>query len=482
MSDATLSFHETRERSAALEEEVVTALVVVWSAAEPDRVGEVALLGPGETAELGRELDGKGALRFLRQRPFGNEPRPPLAGAGISRQQLKLKGRPGAIAIESVGRCPMVAGGEEVARALVVPGDIVTLKGQLVLYCVSRTRALPAAHDFRPEDAGAFGRADRFGLVGESPVVWELRDQLAFAAKAGTHTLVTGESGTGKELAARAIHLLSSRAQGRFVSRNAATIPAGLVDAELFGNVRNYPNAGTPERLGLIGEASGGTLFLDEIGELPTDLQAHLLRVLDGGEYHRLGESSAKRANLRLIGATNRDPTELKHDLLPRLAMRVEMPSLSDRREDIPQLVLHLLARAAERAPDAVERFRGATGHFAVDPGLIEALLVAPLSGNIRDLDAALWAAMSESKSGTIRIARDRRSAVPERPTTEPAASTGPRSEPTEAEVRAVIAARKGNLLRASVDLGLPSRYSLYRLLKKLGIGLDDVRDAESRG
>jgi len=376
----------------------------------------------------------------------------------------------------------MVAAGEDVTRAMVLPGDIVLLKGQVMFQCVARPRALPATHDYDPADAGAFGRVDRLGLVGESPVLWELRDQLAFAAKAGTHALVTGESGTGKELAARAIHVRSPRASARFVSRNAATIPAGLVDAELFGNIKSYPNPGTPERLGLIGEATGGTLFLDEIGELPTDLQAHLLRVLDGGEYHRLGESSPRRADVRLIGATNRDPTELKHDLLPRLAMRVEMPPLSERREDIPLLVRFLLDRAAEKSPDAVERFRSARGDFDIDPRLVEALLGAPLAGNVRDLDAALWAAMAESKSGTIRLPREKKITTPEpavaRAHTVP---PGPRPEPTEAEVRAVIAARGGNLLRAASDLGLPSRYSLYRLLKKLGVALDDVRSDDPR-
>src|SRR6185369_7117992 len=121
------------------------------------------------------------------------------------------------------------------------------------------------------------------------------------------------------------------------------------VDAELFGNVKNYPNPGTPEREGLIGEADGSTLFLDEIGELPVHMQAHLLRVLDrGGEYQRLGDSRAQRADLRVVAATNRPLDALKHDFLARLTLRLEIPSLDERRDDIPLLARHLLRRAAE--------------------------------------------------------------------------------------------------------------------------------------
>ena len=117
--------------------------------------------------------------------------------------------------------------------------------------------------------------------------------------------MLLGETGTGKELAARAVHRFSTRADRPLVARNAATMPAGLIDAELFGNARNYPNPGMAERPGLVGQADGGFLFLDEIGELPSELQAHLLRVLDaGGEYQRLGESRVRRSDFRLLAAT----------------------------------------------------------------------------------------------------------------------------------------------------------------------------------
>src|SRR5262249_49824490 len=156
------------------------------------------------------------------------------------------------------------------------------------------------------------------------------------AARAG-HVLLVGPSGCGKELAAQAIHARSTRASRKLVSRNAATLPPGLIDAELFGNVANYPNAGMAERPGLIGEADGSTLFLDEIGELPETLQAHLLRVLDeGGEYQRLGDARRRKSDLRLVAATNRSIDELKPDLAARLPLRVALHGLDERPEDIP--------------------------------------------------------------------------------------------------------------------------------------------------
>src|SRR5205807_1302663 len=125
--------------------------------------------------------------------------------------------------------------------------------------------------------------------------------------------------GCGKELVAQGIHALSSRRARKIVSRNAATFPDTLVDAELFGNAPNYPNQGMPERAGLIGEADGSTLFLDELGELPEALQTRLLRVLDSGEYQRLGDSRRRSASFRFVAATHRSLEKLREDVAARL-------------------------------------------------------------------------------------------------------------------------------------------------------------------
>src|SRR5580658_1466090 len=299
----------------------VNVLVIAWYPHEPDRVGELAVIpATGVTQVIGRGDEDDGRLRFFRARPGRLEPTEPLASPALSRRQLEVRVDTDGMHVRRVGQCPMRVNGVATDEAVVQPADTLRFRQELLLLCTRRAARIPPLRHLEPDKVGPFGKPDALGILGESPAAWALRDQISFAAQSSAHVLVLGETGTGKELAARAVHKLSSRAGRPLVARNAATIPPGLVDAELFGNVRNYPNPGMAERRGLIGQADGGFLFLDEIGELPAELQAHLLRVLDsGGEHQRLGESSAQRSDFRLIAATNRDPTELKHDLLARL-------------------------------------------------------------------------------------------------------------------------------------------------------------------
>jgi DNA-binding NtrC family response regulator len=475
----------------------VPALVLAWSAEEPGRIGEVAFTGPlGQSLVLGRGDDGSSdRMRFFRQRPGELVEAPPLEGKALSRRQLVVRRFAAGIEVERVGRCPLFVNGASVDGAAVTPGDVLWLRGQLVLYCCLRPRRLPLARYF-PEGAwGSFGEPDAFGMLGESPTMWGLRDQIAFGAKSGVHILLRGDSGTGKELAARAIHGLSARAGKALVSRNAATFPSGLIDAELFGNAKNYPNPGTPERPGLIGQAHGSTLFLDEIGELPQDLQSHLLRVLDeGGEYQRLGEATIRRSDFYLIGATNRPPASLKHDLLARLAVRIELAPLGDRREDIPLLLRSLLLRAAEKSPEIGSRFvvrLGGRADVRVDGALIDALLRRRFATNVRELDGLLWRAMGASPDDVVLFSKaafaptdktpeDSSSALPARvqdrmdgaalPARRSPAHAPPPREPTADEIRSSVQRENGNVRRAAEALGLPSRYALYRLIRKHGI------------
>ncbi len=449
----------------------VLALVIAWSGYEPHRAGEIAFV-IGSSVALGRGGDPtpEPRLRFHRQRPGALEPCPPLSSPGLSRRQLVLAATPGGVEVRRVGQCPLEVNGRTCEQAPIAPGDVLRMRRELVLLCVERPSSLLPTTLFPARASQPFGHPDPFGMVGESPRIWQLRENLAFAANTNTHVLLLGESGTGKELAARAVHALSPRPKGPFVSRNAATLPPGLVDAELFGNVRNYPNVGMPERRGLVGEADGGTLFLDEIGELPMELQAHLLRVLDSeGEYQRLGEALARRSSLRIVAATNRPIETLKQDFSARFPARVELPPLDARKEDIPLLASRLVLRAAERSPAVAARFvdaRGPSPFARLSPTLVDHLLRRSYPRNARELEATLWEAMSGSIGDVIELPPH---LAPSPPST--VAPRPPGSEPTAEDVQAALDRHGGNMAVAARSLGLSSRFVLYRRMKKLGMG-----------
>jgi two-component system nitrogen regulation response regulator GlnG/two-component system response regulator HydG len=452
----------------------VTALVIAWSAAEPHRVGEVALIADDAPPQmLGRgdpEDQATDRVAFFRQRPGSLVACPPIQGPAISQEQLLLRPTSDGLEFERVGRCAVLVDGSPLDRGCLRPGATLSLKHQLVLYCTRRPARMAALRSYDPAKLSSFGEPDEHGMVGESPAAWELRDELAFAAGAEKHVLVLGESGCGKELAAQAIHGLSRRAAAPMVARNAATFPAGIIDAELFGNVRDYPNPGMEERAGLIGEAHESTLFLDEIAELPPELQAHLLRVLDaGGEYQRLGDATMRHADLRIVAATNRDPADLKQDLLARLTLRVVVPGLLARREDIPLLVRHMLRQAALDSAEIRERFfverEGGALEARIDPDLIEALLRHGYTLHARELEGLLWQAISHSPGKFIALIDEVAGKINiQPPATESAA------EPSAEEIRACLERHGNKVSKAWRELGLNSRYALYRLMKKHGI------------
>ncbi len=456
-------------------------LVLVWSVVEPERIGETAFVDERVgSLVLGRggstAADPSERLQFVRQRPGGVVPTEPLQGDGLSRRQCIVRSAAEGITLENVGRAPMLVDSEPCTTATVGAGQLVTIKDQLVLYC-SRQPALARPRYFDLKRAPAFGTADEFGIVGEHRAIWDLREQLAFGAASDQHVLVVGESGSGKELAARALHLLSPRAKRELVARNAATFPSILIDAELFGSAADYPNAGMQARLGVIGQADGSTLFLDEIAELPAELQAHLLRVLDrGGEYQRLGDPQVRHSDFRLIAATNRDPTELRLDLLGRLTLQVQLPSLIDRPEDIPFLVRHLLVRAAQASTGLQARFfiENTYGLYPrVDPDLVEALMQHRYSYNVRELDKLLWKAVADSPRNFVALTRALRDELgqPERRTS--AALPAPVAEPTAQQVMEGLSRHDGHVAKTASALGLSSRYALYRLMRKYGLKVE---------
>ncbi|MEB2313496.1 MAG: sigma 54-interacting transcriptional regulator [Sorangiineae bacterium] len=452
-------------------------LVIAWSQPEPGRVGEVALLPAGGARLLGRgepsASDPLPRLRFTARRPDrlgGEGPARSITGSGVSREQATLSTSAGRVEVERRGRCPMRLNGELTTRGVLRPGDTLTFEGELVLLCINTRATMAELAEYPAQAQFPFGGPDRHGIVGESAEAWALRDRLAFLAGREGHVLLLGESGSGKELAAQALHALSRRAGRRLLARNAATLPPGLIDAELFGNARNYPNPGMVERTGLIGEADGSTLFLDELGELASDLQSHLLRVLDSGEYQRLGDPTMRRSDVRVLGATNRPAHQLKHDLFARLELRVTTPPLGARREDIPLIARALLRRAAARDAKLGERFfegwDGAAGEPRLDPRLVERLVRHSFTHHARELAALVWSAMAGSRAHFIALTPevDAQLAGHHAPPPPSARAHSPDA------IQACLDRHRGNQERASRELGLSSRDALYRLIKKHGL------------
>lgn len=475
-TESTSDFELPWTRRAMAASGVAPHLAIAWSLEEPERVGECAMV-PTNGGLLGRGVGEPGKVEelerlfFTRARPGSIDPGLPLFGTRISRRQLRLVPlADGDVEVESIGRCPLALNGVPVQKARARPGDVLTLKNAMVLLLVSRRSMHADAATF---DAFPFGQPDAHGMVGESELAWELRRSLAFAARSGEHVLLLGDSGAGKELAARAIHAMSPRSVRPMASRNAVTLPEGLVDAELFGNVKNYPQHGMPERPGLIGSAHGSTLFLDEIGELATGLQAHLLRVLDrGGEYQRLGDAQPLTADFRLIAATNRDTEALKHDLLARLPLRIRVPGLNERREDLPLFVRHFLRRLCETAKDLLGRFferrSGALAEPRIDPDLIELLLRHSFKTHARELERLLWVALSTSEDDFVAATPELRAEIGTAP-------PEPELEPDRAAVEQALSAARGNVTRAARLLRLKNRYVLYRILRKLDISAPET-------
>ena len=221
-------------------------------------------------------------------------------------------------------------------------------------------------------------------IVGTSPALKSVLSRISKVAPSDSTVLITGETGTGKELVARAIHRRSDRGSRPFVGVNCAAIPRDLIASELFGHERGAFTGATQQRLGRFELANGGTIFLDEVGELPAETQIALLRVLQEHEFERVGGSRRIRADVRVIAATNRDlqaaisAGSFRSDLFYRLnVFPIEMPSLRERRADIPLLVEYFIDRYARKAGKNIKR---------VNKKTLELLQSYPWPGNIREL------------------------------------------------------------------------------------------------
>ncbi|MGM0516985.1 MAG: nitrogen regulation protein NR(I) [Pseudomonadota bacterium] len=227
-------------------------------------------------------------------------------------------------------------------------------------------------------------------LIGNAPAMQEIFRAIGRLARSSVTVLINGESGTGKELVARALHRHSQRRDGPFVALNTAAIPKDLLESELFGHEKGAFTGATGQRRGRFEQAQGGTLFLDEIGDMPLELQTRLLRVLSDGHFYRVGGTALIKSDVRVIAATHQRLEDLvsegrfREDLYHRLnVIRLKLPALRERVEDIPQLMRFFLARAAEELEVPVKTLTTAAEHR---------LSEYPWPGNVRELEnIARW-------------------------------------------------------------------------------------------
>lgn len=274
---------------------------------------------------------------------------------------------------------------------------------------------------------GVFGE-----LVGQSPALELVSRQIDLVAPTDSAVLILGESGTGKELVARELHRRSLRADQPLIKVNCAAVPRELYESEFFGHLKGSFTGATRDRVGRFELADGGTLFLDEIGEIPLDLQAKLLRVLQEGELERIGEEKTRKVDVRIIAATNRDlkseatAGRFRQDLYFRLSVfPVELPPLRNRPEDIPLLAEHFLSLLSRRLGRPKPRLTLAN---------IQTLQKYSWPGNVRELQHVIERAVIISKGGRLAIALPNESTAPERADPVPETTTQPIL--TDAELR----------------------------------------------
>ncbi|HJT29866.1 MAG TPA: sigma-54 dependent transcriptional regulator [Pyrinomonadaceae bacterium] len=304
-------------------------------------------------------------------------------------------------------------------------------------------------------------------IVAESPAMKSVLNLVERIGPADANVLITGENGTGKEVITRLLHSISSRRSKPLISLNAGALAEGVFESELFGHVRGAFTDAKADRVGRFELADGGTLFLDEIGNVPLNLQPKLLRVLETGEFERVGSSKTQKVNVRLLSATNADLNaevaqgRFRQDLLFRLnTVEIRLPPLRDRIEDIPVLAEYFLKLHRERYRRPIMGFT---------PEALDALRQHLWPGNVRELDHVIERAVLMSPGQIVTAFDLALEATPD-------ARLSARLEEMSLEdaerllIKKALARFEGNANRAAEALGL-SRSALYRRLQKYGLG-----------
>ena len=306
----------------------------------------------------------------------------------------------------------------------------------------------------------------RYAMIGESPVVLELRALIAKVGPTGARVLITGENGTGKELVARAIHLASPRRDQAFVEVNCAAIPSELIESELFGHMKGSFTGAVTDRAGKFEQANGGTLFLDEIGDMSLAAQAKLLRVLQEGVVSRIGGTKPVEVDVRVLAATNKDvgleiaESRFREDLYYRLnVVEVEVPPLRSRLEDIPRLVAYFADTLA--AGSGVSRKQ-----FADDA--VRRLQERAWPGNVRELRNAVERALILSP-GKVVTAADIDTLLPRGEPVEPPSFDTFRQDSERNFLLLRLRQNDWNVAETARALKMP-RSNLYKKIERYGL------------
>ena len=253
-----------------------------------------------------------------------------------------------------------------------------------------------------PEADTSVGRNEFQGIVGSSRALRGVLDQVRIVAPTDSTVLIEGETGTGKEVIANAIHANSHRRSRPFIKLNCAAIPLGLLESELFGHEKGAFTGAVMQKLGRFEMANGGTLFLDEIGDIPLELQAKLLRVIQEQEFERLGSTFTRRVDVRVIAATNQDlatrvsEKQFRIDLYYRLnVFPVSLPPLRLRPDDIPMLVAHFVQKYSSRMSKRISK---------ISKDAMQALQRHPWPGNVRELQNFIERAVILTSSDVLQV------------------------------------------------------------------------------
>jgi transcriptional regulator with GAF, ATPase, and Fis domain len=487
---------------------VLALLPALWTRGEPEEAFRVLLEGVrtlfgaewAAVARVGARPREPEILASVGRRPGSRtdrisrtvieqvlKSRGPVLVADVQTDPVLSRSRSIAAQVRSIIAAPLMREGK-IAAALLLESPVSTRgyahreRDILMTICKAAERELARAtharelarENERLEELcrrGNVPEASIGNLVGSSPAMRRVCQQIRRVAPTGTTTLIVGESGTGKELVARAIHHLSPRRDRAFVAINCMALPDELIESELFGHARGAFSGAQDDRIGRFEMAHGGTLFLDEVGELSSRVQVKLLRTLQEKVIQRLGEGRDRQVDVRLVAATNanlqtlRSEGRFRADLYFRLSVFViQTPALRERTEDLPALVSHFVERFSR------EMKRPVTG---IEPAALEQLMAHSWPGNVRELQNVIEAAIVREAGERIGPASlwlpGERAAAgePEGPD-----STGLVDSLEDHERRQLLAAleaARGNVRLAIKKLGI-SRSALYKKCGRLGI------------